>query len=108
MKRALLLFPFAILLGQNRSAPFKVVEASIPEMRTALEPHRITSRDRVMLYLARIGMYEDKLHCVITVNPHALDEATERDREMAQGRIRGPQHGILIALKGKMLTHPSA
>jgi amidase len=57
---------------------------------------------------ASIGMYEDKLHCVITVNPHALDEATERDREMAQGRIRGPQHGILIALKDNILTHPSA
>jgi hypothetical protein len=39
-----------------------VVEASIPEMRTALEQHRITLRDLVMLYLARIGMYEDKLH----------------------------------------------
>jgi amidase len=105
MKRALLLFPFAILFGQNRSAPFNVVEASIPEMRTAMEQHRVTSRGLVMLYLARIGMYEDKLHCVITVNPHALDEADERDREMAQGRIRGPLHGIPIALKDNVLTH---
>ena len=105
MKRALLLLPLAALLGQNRPAPFNVVEASIPEMRAAMEQHRVTSRDLVMLYLARIGMYEDKLHCVITVNPHALDEAAERDREMAQGRSRGPLHGIPIALKDNILTH---
>lgn len=74
-------------------------------MRTALEQKRITSRQLVTLYLARIGMYEDKLHCVITANPHALDEADERDREMAQGRIRGPLHGIPVALKDNILTH---
>ncbi len=90
--------------GQAR-APFNVVEATIPQMRTALEQKRITSHELVMLYLARIGMYEDKLHCVITVNPHALEEADERDREMAQGRVRGPLHGIPIALKDNILTH---
>src|SRR5260370_39799495 len=79
--------------------PFNVIEATIPAMRAAMESGRLTSRELVMLHLARIGMYEDKLHCVITVNPHVLQEAEERDRERAQGRIRGPLHGIPIALK---------
>ena len=74
-------------------------------MRAAMEQKRLTSRELVMLYLARIGMYEDKLHCVITVNPHALEEADERDREMSQGRVRGPLHGVPIALKDNVLTH---
>ncbi len=86
-------------------APFNVVEAGIPEMRAALEAKRLTSRELVTLYLARIGMYEDKLHCIITVNPNALKEADERDRERAQGRVRGPLHGIPIALKDNVLTH---
>ena len=86
-------------------APFNVVEAGIPEMRAALEAKRLTSRELVTLYLARIGLYEDKLHCIITVNPNALKEADERDRERAQGRVRGPLHGIPIALKDNVLTH---
>jgi amidase len=100
----LLLAAAAVTWGQAR-APFNVVEATIPQMRTALEQKRVTSHELVMLYLARIGMYEDKLHCIITVNPHALEEADERDRELAVGRVRGPLHGIPIALKDNVLTH---
>jgi amidase len=85
--------------------PFNVVEASIPEMRAAMEQGRVTSRQLVIQYLARIGMYEDQLHAVMRVNPNALQEAEERDQERAQGRVRGPLHGIPIALKDNILTH---
>ena len=47
-------------------------------------------------YLSRMGLYEDQLHAVITVNPHVLEEAAERDSERAQGRVSGPLHGIPI------------
>jgi amidase len=94
------------LYGQVKSpAPFQVVESTIPEMRTAMEQGRTTSHELVTLYLARIGMYEDKLHCVITANPKALQEGDERDRERAQGRVRGPLHGVPVALKDNILTH---
>jgi len=83
---------------------FTVVETSIADMRTAMEQGRVTSREIVQQYLARIGTYEDKLHAAITVNPNALKEADERDRERAQGRIRGPLHGIPVALKDNVLT----
>ncbi len=84
--------------------PFNVVEASIPEMQTAMEQGRVTSHELVTQYLVRIGMYEDKLHAVMTVNPHALAEADQRDQERAQGKVRGPLHGIPIALKDNVLT----
>jgi amidase len=96
-----------ILSGQNNRAPsqpFNVVEAGIPAMRTAMEQGRLTSRDLVTQYLVRIALYEDKLHAAITVNRLALYEADERDRERAQGRLRGPLHGIPIALKDNIQT----
>jgi amidase len=86
------------------AAPFTVVEATIPDMRTAMEQGRVTSRELVRQYLARIGTYEDRLHAAITVNPEALAIADERDRERAQGRIRGPLHGIPVALKDNIHT----
>jgi amidase len=84
--------------------PFTVVEATIPEMRAALEQGRVTSKEIVRQYLVRIATYEDTLHAAITVNPKALETADERDRERAQGKIRGPLHGIPIALKDNIHT----
>jgi len=83
---------------------FTVVETSIAEMRKALEQHRVTSREIVTQYLVRIATYEDKLHAAVTVNPHALEEADKLDQERVQGRIRGPLHGIPIALKDNVHT----
>src|SRR5690349_21740208 len=88
----------------GKSASFTVVEATIADMRAALEQKRVTSHEIVRQYLARIGTYEDRLHAAITVNPKALELADERDRERAQGRLRGPLHGIPIALKDNVQT----
>ena len=85
-------------------APFSVVEASIAEMRAAMEQGRTTSRDIVLQSLLRIALYEDRLNAVIAVNPRALEEAEALDRERAAGRVRGPLHGIPIALKDNIHT----
>ena len=79
--------------------PFTVVEVTIPEMQKAMREKRVTSREIVQQYLTRIALYESKLHATITVNPNALKEAEQLDRERAQGKLRGPLHGIPIALK---------
>lgn len=86
------------------TAPFDVVEATIPQMRDAMEQRRLTSRALVEAYLARIGMYQQALKAAVYVNANALQEADERDRERAAGRIRGPLHGIPIALKDNIHT----
>jgi amidase len=103
MKRvlAILLFAFPALAQQR---PFSVVEATIPEMQQALREKRVTSRELVLQYLVRIATYEDRLNAVISVNPKALEEAEALDRERAAGKVRGPLHGIPIALKDNIHT----
>src|SRR5678815_1759183 len=98
-----------VAFAQTRPAPtparaFTVVEATLPEMRTAMEQKRVTSRQIVTEYLIRIATWDDKLHATITVNPKALDEADALDRERAAGRVRGPLHGIPVALKDNIHT----
>ena len=83
---------------------FTILEASIPEMRRAMDEGRVASVELVRQSLRRIAMYEDELNAVISVNSHALDEAAERDRERKSGSIRGPLHGIPIALKDNIQT----
>ena len=106
----LLLGTIAAPVAREQTAPakgeqtFSVVEASIDQMRLAMEQGRTTSRDIVSQSLHRIATYEDRLNAVITVNPRALAEAEERDRERRAGRIRGPLHGIPVALKDNIHT----
>ena len=65
---------------------------------------RTTSREIVSQYLMRLGLYEDRLNAAIAVNPRALEEADALDRERAQGKVRGPLHGIPVALKDNIHT----
>jgi amidase len=104
IKRILLITWFGSALLPAQTPKLTVVENDIPAMRTAMEKKQITSRELVTQYLTRIAMYEDKLHAAIAVNPRALEEADERDRERAQGHVRGPLHGIPIAVKDNVHT----
>jgi amidase len=97
----------AALLGVSLPAqqpPVTVVDATIHGMQEAMARGRITSRGLVQQSLLRIALYEDRLNAAITVNPRALDDADERDQERAAGRVRGPLHGIPIALKDNIHT----
>src|ERR1043165_9032941 len=106
MKRLplLLLTLLALAAKKPDAKPFSIVEATIPEMQAALREGRVTSHDLVAQSLQRIATYENQLHAAITVNPDALKEADERDRERAQGKVRGPLHGIPVALKDNIHT----
>ena len=83
---------------------FRIVEAGIPEMRAAMAAGRLTSHALVSQYLIRLALHDHRLHAVLAVNPHALDEARQLDRERAAGKVRGPLHGVPVALKDNIHT----
>jgi amidase len=113
MTRALLVSGLALgFLSLQASRPsqsstagrFSVVEATIPQIAAALAEKRVTSREIVRQYLVRLAIYEDRLNAALAVNPRALDEADALDRERAVGKVRGPLHGIPVALKDNIHT----
>lgn len=93
-----------LLATPATAADFSVVEATIPEMQTAMKDGRVTSRELVTQYLTRIAIYENRINAAITVSDHALADADAMDRERAAGKVRGPLHGIPIAIKDNIHT----
>ena len=98
----------SLVTGCSTSEPppadFTVVESSILELQTMMEAGELTSRDLVSAYLTRIALYEDQLNAAVSVNSNALAEAQALDAERAAGYVRGPLHGIPVALKDNIHT----
>ncbi len=84
---------------QTAPQPFSVIEASIPDMQRAMAEGRVTAEELVKQYLIRIATYENVINAAIAVNPHALEQARALDEERKAGKVRGPLHGIPVALK---------
>jgi amidase len=86
---------------------FDVVEASVADLQAAMSSGKITSRELVALYLARIKAIDKagpKINSVIEVNPDALAIADALDKERGQSGARGPLHGIPVLIKDNIAT----
>jgi amidase len=87
---------------------FDVVEATIADLRAALESGATTSVELVDAYLARVAAYdgadtETKLNAVVVPNPDARAEAASSDARRAAGALRGPLDGIPYTAKDSYL-----
>ncbi|GGF10366.1 amidase [Subtercola lobariae] len=82
--------------------PFTVVEATLAELRRALDTGAITSVDLVTRYLDRLEHYDRagiRLNSVPVVNPDAINEARESDRRRVVHATLGPLDGIPYTAK---------
>ena len=87
---------------QSVDVLFDVMEKSIPELTAALNAGEVTSRELVAAYLARIKAYDQSgpaLNAMVFINANASKRADELDAERAAGQVRGPLHGIPVAVK---------
>jgi Asp-tRNA(Asn)/Glu-tRNA(Gln) amidotransferase A subunit family amidase len=69
--------------------------ASMTQLSRWIERRKLTSERLTRIYLERIERFNPKLRCVITVTRElALAQAKKADEEIAEGKYRGPLHGI--------------
>lgn len=80
----------------------RVVEATIADLRAALESGAVTSVDLVAAYLNRIAHYDRhgiRLNAVPVLNDNVFDEAMAADRRRRTGQTLGPLDGIPYTTK---------
>jgi Asp-tRNA(Asn)/Glu-tRNA(Gln) amidotransferase A subunit family amidase len=69
--------------------------ATVTRLSRWVEQRKLSSERLTQIYLKRIGQYDPKLRCVITMTEElALEQARKADTEIASGKYRGPLHGI--------------
>lgn len=86
------------------SEPLFPVEQSIDALAIALRRGATTSVELVEHYRARIEAHDGALNAIARMNPAALDEAAELDRERSRSGSRGPFHGIPVIVKDNFET----
>lgn len=82
----------------------EVHEASIADLRRALEDGRTTAVEIVEAYLRRIDAFDGDLNAVVVRNPDALKEAAASDDRRAVGAPLGPLDGIPYTAKDSYLV----
>jgi amidase len=91
----------------NLPLDFELNELSIKDLQQKMVDKSYTSRSITALYLKRIADLDKKgpvLNAVIELNPDALSIADALDKERAEGKIRGPLHGIPVLIKDNIDT----
>ncbi|MFS0898003.1 amidase [Mycolicibacterium litorale] len=86
---------------------FDVVEASIADLRSALDAGHVTAVGLLEAYLARIAAYDRGgigLNSVVVLDPAAHAAAAESDARRARGESLGPLDGIPYTAKDSYLA----
>ncbi|MEO0762731.1 MAG: amidase family protein, partial [Pseudomonadota bacterium] len=79
-------------------------QLAITALGEALAARRLTPVDLVEAYTARIDALDGRLHAFVHLSASARAEAEAAGAEIAAGRIKGPLHGIPVAIKDNYAT----
>ena len=91
-------------MNQKHRTNVDVLTATATHLRQLLDRAEVSSSDLVKNYLGQIDRHNHKgmeLRAVISTAPEEdlLQQARALDRERAEGRARGPMHGIPVIIK---------
>ena len=88
------------------AAPFRIEEATVRSIHTAMLGGQLTCRGLIAGYLARIAAYDHSgpnLNSIQNVNPLAMREAATLDATFHEtGKLSGPLHCIPVMLKDEV------
>jgi len=88
-------------MASDNSVHYATIAAAAADLRARY----VSSVELTQGLLSRIGNVDSQLHAYAEVTPErALAQASDADDEIAQGRYRGPLHGIPIAVKDVFFT----
>jgi amidase len=79
-------------------------EASITDLCGSMEHGAFRCIDLVAAYRVKIEAEDGDFNAVAFLNPDAEDIAAGLDRERAEGRVRGPLHGVPILVKDNIAS----
>ncbi len=86
-------------------ADIPVHEWTLLTAAKAVRDKKISSRELTRALLSRIERINPKINAYVTVLPEAaMREAEARDEEIARGIVRGPLHGVPVAIKDIFCT----
>lgn len=93
--------------AKEEVTPFELEEWTVSQFQEAMENGTYSARKICELYLQRIEQKDQNkngLNSVIEINPEALVIADQLDAERANGKVRGPLHGIPVMVKDNIDT----
>lgn len=78
---------------------------TLAEAGELIKTQRITSEELTRLMFERIRLLDPKLNSYITLmEESALSQAKQMDKELSEGKYRGPLHGVPIGIKDLFFT----
>src|SRR3954451_458587 len=84
--------------NDSSSLPAKdedIAFAPVAHLSRWIEQRQLSSERLTNIYLDRLAKFDPQLRCAITITRDlALKQAKQADQEIAQGKYRGPLHGI--------------
>jgi amidase len=105
LRYALMLTVMPALAGA--AGAFDPANATLSQLRAALDAQEITSAQLVQYYLERIGRFDqagERINAIMTLNPRSLEQARQHDQAAARGARRGPLDGIPFIVKDNFDT----
>ena len=92
----------------SKTNNFPFLESDINSIQKGYKEGLFSVEEVTKAHLDRIKKIDDngpEISAIITINPESIKIARELDKELKEGKSRGPLHGIPIVLKDNIDTH---